>query len=769
MNFSEFLNLFYIQGKQVIKGYKSQKKIPLFFVKHSLIDEYNDNIINPSESTYERWFSGSRQPETQFWEEMKISFDTEKLYKALMLYLNDDYLGLLAERFGLTLEKEERLEKNLLAKSISNQFKAIVWGFGNAHNNIQEAYRKPPEIEGYNNYLREAVYKYQWIKFPKGGEVLLQNYYVCNNIGTSSVAFPGRTKQKCIENATLTKLRKRDNRTLTPNSIIIGASGYGKSLLLQHLFLDAVENIKDTGILPIIGQLRNYSSVHDDLVSFIAEAAHEIDRHFNKDALIDLLEKGQVAILLDGLDEMNTHETGAFQRNLTELLQHYPNNQIIISSRQCSGINGIRRFDKLYIHPLSQEQGRLLIDRLLQNEDEEVKNKILSYVDSPNGLFKTKSFIATNPMLLTLIVTNHEYLGKSKTEFYKLMYDTLTVKHDDEKESYERLFYSVANSDDFKSAFREFCGLAYVDGIDQFSDIEFERYFNMLKCKSSFENSSKFRVSQFKQDVCATACMMYEQETKVFYIDNGFQDYFFAEYYYLEDSESTKSMGQSIISRDIDSFRNLDALKMLYSFAPEKVQSFIILPFLKCIFKAKSDKEAFLRFLSLGYDHVNYILLSKPTVDKYIQNTALLDCTLIQNHICNIIMWLICDVYNLSDSFVIDSLDELVMSDVNATHNLFGFFEDKNYEGQKRRFLKTIEYPIEKSDVAYANNVVKENDVPICFGYIYKVNPLSLKIDSDEYKQFVELFEQSGMIPVFNRLKEIYTELCEKQKRMEYR
>lgn len=770
LKFSEFLNKFYERGVNIINGYKSKKRITEFFIDKCHEENCDQSIIDVSETSFERWFTGARNPSNTFWEALNKDFNKDNLQKELVLLLNDMYLNLLIQRFDIVLQKGEKPDKSALAKSIAAQFMAIAFGMGIAENIVPSEYIQPPKLNGHNIYLRESVRKYKYLKFPGGEEAPMDDYYVCNNIGTSAVAFARRTKVKCIENATLTKIRNHDNRGDVLYSIIIGSCGYGKSILLQHLFLEAVEHIESTGILPIIGKLRNYSSMQGDLVDFLAKSVYEFDGNFSKEELINLLEKGQVAILFDGLDEMDINETKVFQNNLSILCHHYPNNQIVISSRQCSGIDGIRGFVKLYIHPLSQEQVKVLIDKLLKTEDDSVKEKVLSHIDSPNSYIKTESFIATNPMLLSLVITNHDCLSRPKTEFYELLYNTLTVNHDIEKESFDRLFYSVANSDEFTNAFREFCGLAYVDGIDKFNNREFRKYFSRLKCKSTFENPSKFSESQFKQDVCATSCMMYEQETEIFYIDNGFQDYFFADYYYcLDDSEEIKSMGRSLWKRDIDSFRNLNALIMLHSFAPEKVKTLIVLPYLEHVFKGKSEKEALLRFLSLGYGVINYTLLEQPTIDKYIKSTAKLNCTLTQNHICNIVMGLICEIYNLPKAFVMGSFDDVIVINKNTTHYLLGYFEESNYDGENQRYLKTINCSVNSIENSYPENIVMENDIPIRFGYIYKVDPLSFEVDSDEYKQFMFLIEAAKITPVFKRLNEIYLELSEKQKRMEYR
>ena len=161
---------------------------------------------------------------------------------------------------------------------------------------------------------------------------------------------------------------------------------------------------------------------------------------------------------------MDPKETNMFQRRLAELIHQYPNNQVVISSRQCSAISGVRGFTKLYIQPLDDDQVISLIDKLLKDEpDDTAKDTVLSFMDASKGYVKRNEFVATNPLLLTIIVQKYERFrdeGERKTGFYEVMYDALIRGHDEDKESFDRFFHSVGSSDEFTQVFREFCTLA---------------------------------------------------------------------------------------------------------------------------------------------------------------------------------------------------------------------------------------------------------------------------------------------------------------------
>lgn len=788
MEFSDFLQKFYLpdDGGGIV-GYKAKKKITMFFFENGLDEGYNENIINPSDSTYEKWETGARKPESTVWSEFYNHFADGKLQKALLGSLSDKTLKSVMESFGIVFEVGENPDKMMFAKAVTAQFKAIVAGGGTAKNVVPDEYKKPPELKGYGTYLRETKRKFRSMKLPGEGESQLSEFFVCNNIGTSSAAFPHRIRGAYIEDATLPKIRYFDRRGEMRNVLLIGACGYGKTLMLQHLFLEAAEHINETGLLPLFAELRHYSSSCGDLVAFLVETAQEFDRTFAREKMEDLLERGQAEILFDGLDEMNPEETRFFQRKLSELTHNYPNNQVVISSRQCSAIKGVRGFTPMYIQPLDDNQVLLLIDKLLKRErNEKAKSIVLSFMDAGKGYVKRNEFVATNPMLLTIMVRKYEKfrdVKDRKVGFYEVMYDALIKGHDEDKESFDRFFHSVGSSDEFTQVFREFCTLAYMEGVFVFDHRSFERFFKHLKSKKELRNPSKFELSAFEHDVCATACMMYEQESGIFYIDPGFQDYFFAEFYYFEDTEPTKEMGRLLWDRNIDSFRNLDALKMLYEIAPEKVNVCIIQPYLENIFKGKEDTEAFLRFLSNGFGDVKYTLLNKPLIDEYMNKplrAEKFDFIPETNHTKNIIYGLICDILDIPNTFVIGSFEQRVEQD-SATHFLAGFYDKvgnmdaPNEEGQtwlrgmkhNIRYIGDRQYFQEQELTPFP--VTDNTGQAVCFGYDYVINPMSLVDNPDKTGFLIELCNEAKLDKLYERIKAYYIKLIELQEVNKYR
>ena len=94
----------------------------------------------------------------------------------------------------------------------------------------------------------------------------------------------------------------------------------------------------------------------------------------------------------------------------------------------------------MYIHPLNEDQAETLIDKLLARvEDKSAKDIIQSFIGGSRGYVRKNGFMATNPMLLTIMVNNYEQLrdfNGDRIRFYDLMYKALIRGHDEEKESF---------------------------------------------------------------------------------------------------------------------------------------------------------------------------------------------------------------------------------------------------------------------------------------------------------------------------------------------
>ena len=789
MNYSEFLTAFYVPevGGGLI-GFISKNTIPLFFIQNGLRDDYNKEFIEQSESTYTKWLTGARKPSSTFWAEAANKLYPRSLEQSLLNALNPAAFDSISKSFGLPVSPDN-INKAQLAHAIAKQFAALATGRGQADNIISAEYNRTNTATISNNtfepYLGRACQKLRWLKPLEEDAGLIKDLYVCNNLGKTAAAFPYRVRGNYIENATLPTLQHYDKHTETNHILIIGACGYGKTLMLQHLFLDAAAQASETKKLPVFAEIKDFMPRDNDLKTFLLNSIKKYDPDFSNDLFDELLTCGSVQILLDGLDEMDPQETRFFQQKLSEFQALYSQNQIIITSRQCAALRGIRLFSKLYIHPLTDEQVSTLIDKhLTALSDMDAKETIYAFMNPHTGYIKPNSFIATNPMLLTLLITKRHELQDMQRDmitFYACMYDALVRVHDLEKEAFGRFFHSVIDPDEFTEAFRIFCAISYLNGTYEFTHQSFEKYFKEIKQQFKPQNPARFTPTTFLHDVCSTACMMYEEATGVYYIDPGFQDYFFASYYYNQDSDATKAMAQQLSIKTMNDIRNLNALMMLHQLSPEKTEVCIILPLLKDIFDNSTDEQAFLKYLSAGFDHITFPVLDELTISPYIQKTGTRNFLPPRdyNHLSNIILALTQTIIKRPPIFTVTSPQLQAPYTRYATHFLAAttiWLREKETEPGYTS-LGSVKVDIKhKDDKEYFDSlesspvlIEDDNGNPVCFGYECTINPKTIHEDPELLEAFLKMCMRTPTNTIFNDLKDYYHKTAEKQRKNEYR
>lgn len=236
MKYSEFCDKFYFgRNLTALVRCKSKVKIGEYFF-HTVLGDLDLKIVLPnSDSAYDKYFRGTRNSE-ELWGFIVEYFDEPEFCKDLLKTLKDSGTAIVANRFGVQFG-EEPLNKKFLVYAIAKQFYAIANGSGEADDIIDSAYQEAKRPKRFPEYIEKATDKYRRIDALTGGsEVrLLKDYYVCNPLTTSKTGSrKGGRGVRVIEDATVEKIAELSNRV-----ILVANGGCGKTLMLQHLFVDA--------------------------------------------------------------------------------------------------------------------------------------------------------------------------------------------------------------------------------------------------------------------------------------------------------------------------------------------------------------------------------------------------------------------------------------------------------------------------------------------------------------------------------------------------
>ncbi len=760
MNLVEFFNCFYSNNaKGSLINFKAKEKIPQFFMEIAVRKE-SYYLLPESLNAFGKWFSGDRSPKDDVWSAIIAFSNKEGMICGLNKTLSADKLDVVASNFGISIPKGEHPDKECLAISITEQFYEIAAGRGIGDDIAKVMYK--PAILTFPSYVKKAVSKYSKTKTPftDDEERLLDDVYVCNSISSRSSNSRSYAKTVFTTNEiTLEKIKEYSNKT-----ILIGNAGMGKSIMLTYLFLHSIKKHETTGILPILAELREFSYGSKTVMDYLLEAVTHFDDSFNDKILIKLLEQGKCQILLDGMDEIDPSDANTFHKQLLELVDKYPNNQYVLASRECQMIR-VTGFGKLYLQPFDDDKKAELIDKLLTlPEDENTKIEIKKFLK--DQFIKNHCVFATNPMLLTFVVAKHPIIktfNNKESLFYKEIYETIIYGHDKSKPNYSRIFHSVKDGDEFTTAFREFCALTYLDNINEFDSSAFEKYFKKIKSKNEFENPHKFNKNNFLRDTCATSCMLYEQQSKLLYIDEGFQALLAAEHLMYDEQENVLGVGNKLAKKKNEDYNSFKGFDYFVELDLEKVENCFFLPYLSQIFKDKDEEDSFYLFLKLCYKDLKYNNFDSVIKKEFENKVNVSGRSYLVNSSSNVIYTMLLKHLMLTGDFIFDGFPyELDFLDYRV-QNLYGEIINAidKIDIKPASIPGNIDY-FEKT--ASADKYLFKDEKPLIVGYEYTIPFIKIENDKEKFNTLIRILktQTKNINECYKALKKFYDTLKEK-------
>ncbi len=218
--------------------------------------------------------------------------------------------------------------------------------------------------------------------------------------------------------------------------LITDTAGMGKSTLSKFLFLQC---LKSGYAIPFFIELRHLSgkvSVLDVIVRQLNSAAVDDDElRFNKRQIQRMFKKNNLIFFLDGYDEIAPSAREDVTKNIKELIEGYPNNTYVITSRPESGLLAFPSFSQYSIRPLTLEESYTLIRKY--DEGGGMAEQLIRSLQS--GEFRAVREFLKNPLLTSLLYRSFEYkqsVPLKKHVFYRQVYDALFDWHDATKDGY---------------------------------------------------------------------------------------------------------------------------------------------------------------------------------------------------------------------------------------------------------------------------------------------------------------------------------------------
>lgn len=384
---------------------------------------------------------------------------------------------------------------------------------------------------------------------------------------------------------------------LTNRAVVTASAGAGKSILLRHLFLNALPTLER---IPVFVELRSIEASNQDIVDAIKENLVALGFNLGDEYIDKGFDLGHFVVFLDGFDEVKSDIRVSLSKQIVQLSKTAPNCVIIVSSRHDDIFSGWNDFREFRVSPLNVDEACDLVEKL--PPDEELKEKFIT--DLRSFLFARHKSFLSNPLLLSIMLLTYGEnadIPKKLSLFYNQAYEALFQRHDALKGGYQRKRRTSLDIQDFARVFEVFCLQTYDDRKFRFSRLEALNYVQKAKDYVGVE----VEVEPFLEDCLQAVCLLMEDGLEIVFSHRSFQEYFVAHHI----SAADPLVQRNLLDRFIKSIRTDNVYGLLYEMNPGVVEREVLVPKLRKIFDDMGVKRFvgithFTRFLKANFSEV---------------------------------------------------------------------------------------------------------------------------------------------------------------------
>lgn len=443
-------------------------------------------------------------------------------------------------------------------------------------------------FEKYLNKTRDKNIKIKTLIYRRE-PVDLYSFYECVGV---------KCRDKIIDTHTIKNITSLSNKV-----IITGTGGIGKSILLKHLFLNS---IIETENIPVLLELRSLNALMKKNDFDLARALYEnlVNNGFELEYQFYeySLQKGAYIFLLDGYDELNRDSAHVVAQSIKNMSDKYSNNTFIISSRPSDEFISWSNFLEMSACNLTKEQALSLIHKI--KFDENIKERFCKELE--DTLFKRYESFASNPLLLNIMLLTFESHAKvpdNLIDFYENAFSALFNMHDATKDSYVRDIRSKLSCEEFKNILAHICLKTYFQNEFEFTESKLNSYIKDALDKIGF---SKCAVSDYKEDLVASVCILVKDGLIYKFSHRSFQEYFAAWYMCKLTDDNQVILFNEHLKKSFLSSSNI-FLPILYNMQKDKFNQIFLCPHIEQIKKDYDKLGVGLKFFSKIFERISVI------------------------------------------------------------------------------------------------------------------------------------------------------------------
>ena len=212
--------------------------------------------------------------------------------------------------------------------------------------------------------------------------------------------------------------------------MVLGDPGIGKSTFLRKVGLEALKGNKDSyqhPLTPVLLELKNFKENEINIQALIEEEFKICGFPNVEKNISNKLEKGELLILLDGLDEVPTANVYNVIEKIQDFVDRHYKNRFILSCRTAARTH-LQRFTDIEIVEFDDQQIQSFIEHWFSSEldrkNETAKNcwELLQKEE-----YKSAKELAHTPLLLTFLCLVYDENQSFPTNRSRLYQDALRI------------------------------------------------------------------------------------------------------------------------------------------------------------------------------------------------------------------------------------------------------------------------------------------------------------------------------------------------------
>ena len=214
--------------------------------------------------------------------------------------------------------------------------------------------------------------------------------------------------------------------------MVLGRPGAGKTTFLKYLVISSLEGNFLGGHVPIFVTLKEWAESPDkpNLIEFIAQQWVNCSIENSQVVLKQCLKNGKALVLLDGLDEVLEAHTSRTIREMRNLADRFPENNIVATCRIAAKEYNFETFSEVEVSDFSGDQiAEFVTNWFSYHKDFEKIDQFLEQLENDEPILE----LASNPLLLTLLCLVFGDSGnfpRNRAKLYEEGVDLLLKKWD---------------------------------------------------------------------------------------------------------------------------------------------------------------------------------------------------------------------------------------------------------------------------------------------------------------------------------------------------